>query len=226
MEEGARTRPRRDEACPVCGEPADRGQLVCLNCGARLALDYRRPSGWKAAATALAAVVLVAGAAFAVALAAVDDGAEDEIASEPAARTQPQERAERESGRGDGAARERREPSERRRRRSRERERGSAEPRATRRGGLLSWPARNAFTVIILSAEDGRSARAFARDAARRGVDAGVLEADRYSSLQPGFWYVFAGVHRSRAAAERAAARLGRSYAGAYPQLVNGAERR
>ena len=33
--------------CPNCAAPADPGQLMCLECGSRLALDYQRPPTWE-----------------------------------------------------------------------------------------------------------------------------------------------------------------------------------
>src|SRR3954454_18879228 len=56
-------RPSLGSECPNCGAHADPGQLVCLECGARLALDYRRPRGWRPAAAVIAVVLLIAGAA-------------------------------------------------------------------------------------------------------------------------------------------------------------------
>ena len=33
--------------CPNCGAHADAGQLMCLECGSRLALGYQRPPSWR-----------------------------------------------------------------------------------------------------------------------------------------------------------------------------------
>jgi SPOR domain len=202
------TLPRTGTACPACGAPADEGQLVCLECGTRLALDYRRPSGWKPAAAIVAVVLLIAGAAFAITLIAVDDDAEDEVADTRAGRERP---ATRERATADRRGSERR-----------ERRRESAPTRA----GISSWPAtRNGFTVVLLSAGDEATARNVARNVRADGVDVGVLRSDDYSSLAPGFWIVFSGVYGTREQAERAASRLGTRYSGAFPQFVNGAER-
>src|SRR5438105_3675532 len=54
--------------CPECGEPTEPGQLVCVNCGARLALRQRPPylgpprSAIPALVLLLAVVVIGAGA--------------------------------------------------------------------------------------------------------------------------------------------------------------------
>src|SRR5947207_8577335 len=56
--------------CPNCGAPADRGQLMCLECGSRLALGYQRPPAWRLPAAVVGIVLLIAGFAVAIALAA------------------------------------------------------------------------------------------------------------------------------------------------------------
>jgi hypothetical protein len=71
------------EKCPACGAPADRGQLVCLECGARVGISRRPPPSWKAP---LAISVVVIGLCVLVGLlvlGAVDDNARDEVAAAP-----------------------------------------------------------------------------------------------------------------------------------------------
>src|SRR5205085_2101056 len=60
-------------ACPNCGAPADAGQLMCLECGQRLALGYKRPPSWRLPAAVVAVVLLLAGIGVAIALAAVSN---------------------------------------------------------------------------------------------------------------------------------------------------------
>jgi septal ring-binding cell division protein DamX len=202
------TLPRLGSECPNCGADADPGQLVCLECGSRLALDYRRPRGWGAAAAIIGLVLLVAGAAFAITLIAVDDDSKDEVAATRAAKEKSAASAES-------------------RAKAKSRARGKTSTRPARTGGIPNWPAnRNGFTVVLLSAGDAASARDFARNARKGGVDAGVLRSDDFSSLEKGFWIVFSGVYRNRAQAERAASRLGRRFSGSYSQFVNGAKKR
>src|SRR4051794_28472535 len=73
-------------ACPNCGAPADAGQLMCLECGSRLALGYKRPPSWRLPAALVAAVLLIAGIGLAVALASGTGNANKTTAGTP---TQP-----------------------------------------------------------------------------------------------------------------------------------------
>ena len=215
-----RTRPSAEARCPTCGAPAERGQLVCLECGGRIALDYRRPPGWKLPVAIVGGVVIVAVAAFALLLSDVGKDAESEVARTPA------------RGPRREAAPPRRPPA-RERTTAAKGARPAPRTKAPRRrpepapvGGVAGWPRRNAFTVVLLSAGDRDGALQIARSLRRDGVKAGVLRADDYSSLTPGFWLVFSGQYRTRAQADKAAGRLRGRVSGAYVQFVNGAERR
>lgn len=72
------------DPCPVCGAQAQRGQLVCLECGSRVTLAYRRPPSWKIPVAITAAVLLLAVAGGAVAYQAIDDDAKREAGAAPA----------------------------------------------------------------------------------------------------------------------------------------------
>ena len=62
---------------------------MCLECGARMGLDYRRATGWKPAAVIVGAVLAIAAVALVLGLRAVDDEADKEVAKRPAAATTP-----------------------------------------------------------------------------------------------------------------------------------------
>ena len=86
---------------------------------------------------------------------------------------------------------------------------------------LAAWPEDlSAYTVILVTSSDEAGARKVAWDAARSGLEAGLLRSDDYTELGEGFWLVFAGRFKTAAAAERRAAALGERYEGAYPQQV------
>src|SRR4051794_41630527 len=93
-EEDATAEPAAQEApateqltCPSCGAPAEAGQLMCLECGSRLALDYQRPPSWRLPAAIVGMVLLLAGIGVAIALAAVTNDASKTSAAAPT--TQP-----------------------------------------------------------------------------------------------------------------------------------------
>ena len=91
--------PADGPACRSCGEPVDPQQLVCLNCGARVALKEHRSWATEPLApiAALLVVVIVIGAGlfgFAISELTSDDGGGDEVAQQPAAAQQDEPRAE------------------------------------------------------------------------------------------------------------------------------------
>jgi hypothetical protein len=75
-------------------------------------------------------------------------------------------------------------------------------------GDVASWPdGQSAYTVVLATAPDEASAQARAAAAVKSGVPAGVLDSDRYPTLEPGEWVLFAGRFESRAEAIAEAAR-------------------
>ncbi len=83
-----------DATCPTCGAPAERGQLVCLECGSRIALTYRRPPSWKLPVAIAVVVAVLAAAGGVLAYEAVDDEAKDEVAATPLKPKEAKEAAE------------------------------------------------------------------------------------------------------------------------------------
>jgi hypothetical protein len=76
----------------------------------------------------------------------------------------------------------------------------------------------SAYTVVLVTSSDRAGARRVARDAARSGLEAGLLRSDDYD-LGEGLWLVAVGRH-DRAQATRRATRLAERYPGAYAQLL------
>ena len=224
-----------DMRCPTCGAPAEPGQLVCLECGSRIALAYRRPPDWKLPAAIVAVVLLLALVTTAVALNRVGNEAEREVGATPIKVRQPpaKDRAsttgEKAPAAGEKASTAEEKPAAEKTTPEKEPapEEPSAEAPATgtglvQRGVLWSWPRElKGFTVVLLSAEDRASAERFARSASEgKPAKIGVIRADDFESLPKGFYVVFAGQYEDRATAERATARLGERFSGAFPQAV------
>ncbi len=192
--------------CPRCSAEAERGQLVCLECGARIALVYRRPPSWKVPVAITALVALLLGGAAFAAVSALSDEADREVAAAPP-RPKP---ATTESAATGTEAETGAEATE------------AGSEAIVRDGALYRWPrSLEGFTVVINSTEDRVSAIAFARSAAgSKAAKLGVISADDFKTLPKGFFVVFAGFYDSRAKADRATARLAVKYKGAFTQAV------
>ena len=202
-ERAAPTRPRRRECCPACGTPGRFGQLICLGCGERMALSPR-------GAPSRRPFLIVAGLMIATGIAALvmvieGIGTRDDTRPVSDTRTAAEERAL------DRAA----ERADRRRR---------IEARARRQrlaAAAGTWPAqRSAFTVVLANTGDRGSASTFAKTVTNAGDDAGVIASNNHPNLGSNLFMVFSGLYESESEAALAAARLGESYQGAYPQYV------
>ena len=221
------TEERNDLPCPTCGEPVEPRQLVCLNCGGRVALAERR--SWAnepvtAIAAALMALIVIGAGLFGFAIAELtgDDG-------EQAAQVQQS------PGGGDGPAVIDGEGQQ-----SESSIRTTLPPDTTETetqadtgtapadttdvpagpGGLPGWPEGvSAHTVVLVTSSDGPAARGVARAARRSGLEAGLFRSDPYD-LGTGLWVVYSGRFDTPEGAARQAAGLQERYPGAYPQLV------
>jgi hypothetical protein len=72
-------------------------------------------------------------------------------------------------------------------------------------GGLVPWPNRDGYTVVLQSLPTSAT-RANAVRTAKQAIaaglkDVGVLDSAAYSSLHPGYYVVFAGIYPSSSAA-------------------------
>jgi type IV secretory pathway VirB10-like protein len=218
--------------CPNCAAPADPGQLMCLECGSRLALDYERHPTWRLPAAVVGIVLLLAGVGVAFALSQVTKDAGNTSASAP---TQPVA----------GGAPADMPPT-------------AAQPAPTTpaagpptpstptpapSGGAPSQPApttpaapatpaaaagwppgKSAFTVIVASLPTKAAAEAKAKDAQAAGIAAAaVLHSDDFPTLRAGYWVVFDGQYDTIDEATQQA-NQDKSKAGfsdAYPRFVS-----
>jgi hypothetical protein len=185
---------------------------VCINCGWRLALRqtdrYGGPprSAIPVIALLLAVVVIGAGAfGFALSEITSDDGGasgnDQASASTPPAPTAGGGRAQND-GSGAGAT-------------------GAGQPQHKSRSVLLEWPPGvSAYTVVLVTTSDKGAAREVALEAARSGIEAGMLDSDAYD-LGTGLWIVYAGRFDSQSGAAKQASNLAERYPGAYVQRVS-----
>jgi predicted nucleic acid-binding Zn ribbon protein len=192
-----------DGTCPACGEAFGGGQLVCLNCGERLE-PARPPKSRTGILAALVAVALVAAAALGFGLNELTSGSNDDEAAG----------AERASETGSPKPKPKPKPKPEPKTETAPRANGKAQP--ARRSLLLEWPAGlRAHTVVLVNTEDRASARRLAIEAARSGIEAGLLRSDDHD-LGSGLWIVFAGRFDTRRGAERQAESLRGRFPDAY----------
>ena len=212
------------QGCPNCGAAASPGQLMCLECGSRLALEHRRPASWKIAGAIIGVVLLVAGAALALALAEITSDADNQAtaptptqqASAPQAAPAATGTAPAESGTTPSTA----VPTE-----------TTPEPAPlpdsdtppAAEAGSTEWPdGKSAHTVILASAGSRQEAEAKQKKAQDAGITAGILKSDDFGSLRPGYWVVFDGQFDSvEEATARAEEDRGKGFADAYPRFVD-----
>jgi DNA-directed RNA polymerase subunit RPC12/RpoP len=200
-----------EATCSNCGEPVDRRQLVCVNCGARVALRERTP--WaREPVTALAAVlvvVIVIGAGlFGFAISELTSGDGDGEGGGGAAERAPQQPAT--EGPAVVSGGEQQQPS-----------RGSDPLEGSGRADRVpGWPeGLSAHTVVLVSSSDRAAALNVAKQARASGLEAGMFRSDPYD-LGTGLWIVFSGQFTTPEGAQRQAAQLADRYPGAYPQRV------
>lgn len=199
--------PRSQTTCPTCGAPAEPGQLVCLECGSRITLSYRRPPSWKIPVAISAVLLLLAGAGSVLAYQAIDDEAEREVAATPLKVSDRAGAAEEAASRNTDQA----EPDP-----------DAATGSLLKDGPLYTWPLDlEGFTVVLQSNDDRESADDFAASASESGSEKiGVIRSNDFETLPQGFFIVFAGQYPDREKADAAAARLDGRFPGAFTQAV------
>lgn len=198
-----------EESCPNCGEPVERRQLVCLNCGGRVALKER--TSWARepvtpVATVLVAVIVIGAALFGFAISELTSGDGDggDRASGQAATEGPAVV----SGGEQPALTAEEAPAE------------TVREKAPRADTVPGWPQGvTAHTVVLVTSSDHAAALNVAKEARGTGLEAGLMRSDPYD-LGTGLWIVFSGRFTTREGAAAQAAQLADRYPGAYPQRI------
>jgi hypothetical protein len=214
--------------CPNCGAPADQGQLMCLECGSRLALGYKRPPTWRLPAAVIGFVLLVAGIGVAIALAAATDNASKTTAAAP---TQPAAPQGAPADTPPTASTPAPAPT-------------PSTPTPAPSGGTPSgttatatptpppsttattgWPpGKSAFTVVLASMPTEAAAKDKLAKAKAAGITgAAILHSDDFPTLNPGYWVVFDGQYDSidQAQGQASSDRGKGEFSDAYPRFVS-----
>jgi hypothetical protein len=206
-----------EETCPNCGEPVERRQLVCLNCGARVALRER--GSWARdpatpVATVLVAVIVIGAVLFGFAISELtsgdgDGGGGGGNASQQGATERPATEGPAVVSGGEQGARTADEaPAE------------TVPEQPPRTDTVPGWPEGvTAHTVVLVTSSDRAAALNVAKEARGTGLEAGLLRSDPHD-LGTGLWIVFSGRFTTREGAQLQAAQLADRYPGAYPQLI------
>jgi hypothetical protein len=216
-------------ACPNCGAPADAGQLMCLECGSRLALGYQRPPSWRLPAAIVGVVLLIAGLGVAIALAAVTDNAAKTTAAAP---TQPAPAQSAPADTPPTASQPTAAPTT-----STATPAPAADDGGTSAGttstatpapatdAATGWPpGKSAFTVVLASMPTKAAAEDKLAKAKAAGIaGAAILHSDDFPSLNAGYWVVFDGQYDSvdQAQTQAAADRGKGEFGDAYPRFVS-----
>lgn len=205
--------------CPHCGDPVDPRQLVCLNCGGRIALRERAILGREplpAAALVFILIAAMSGLLLGLGLASLTGGDDDGGGGGPAQQasaTAPEATAERtttSTGQAEapavvgGGSQEKQTPA--------------------RQRGVPGWPkGLTAHTVVLVTSGDRAAALNVAKQARASGLEAGLIRSDPYD-LGTGLWIVYSGQFTTAEGAQQQASQLAERYPGAYPQLIQSSQ--
>jgi hypothetical protein len=220
--------PEEPLRCPRCGSAAEPGQEYCLECGARMPAPVKppRPAPLRRIGAGARDALVTVVAAFVVALLAVagvlavqaasDDSEAGLLIATAPRGTPPLETEPVETALPPEEPEQPEEPQQ-----PEEEPPQPAAPQA-----LISWPAgTDGWTVVLASIPTGGgrpTATARAREARDAGLgDVGILVSANFSSLHPGYFVVFSGVHTTQAEAEaNVAAARSAGYDAAYARRV------
>ena len=202
-----------DTPCPHCGEPVEPRQLVCLNCGGRVALRERVPLAREPmtmVAAVLVAVTVLGAVLFGFAISELTSGDGDEETS--VARQEPVATPEAPAV-VSGTKQEQEQEQEQ-----------EEPPQRERKSGVPGWPkGLTAHTVVLVTSSDRAAALNVAKEARATGLEAGLIPSDPYN-LGTGLWIVYSGRFTTREGAQAQAGQLADRYPGAYPQLVQSSQ--
>ena len=87
---------------------------------------------------------------------------------------------------------------------------------------IADWPeGKDAWTVVLEAAGTREAAEARANELAQQGIAVGILESNKYPTLEPNKFVVFSGQYDSQRAADQALQGLSGQVEGAYVRHVS-----
>ena len=190
--------------CPRCGSALTPQQEWCLECGADVSSTIAAPPSWRGPIALVGGLLVIALVALVLAL--VELASDPElVAEQPAATATPTptttvvptpESTTIPPATGDDSA--------------------GTTPE------IADWPeGKDAWTVVLEAAGTREAAEARANELAQQGIAVGILESNKYPTLEPNKFVVFSGQYDSQRAADQALQGLSGQVEGAYVRHVS-----
>jgi sporulation related protein len=197
-----------ERRCPRCASPLTPQQEWCLACGADVGARVVPAPGWRGPVALVVGLLAVAALALILALVELAGDAEQVNeqppgAATPAATAPPAAATPTATPTFDSTTIP---PA-------------TADESATPE--IADWPdGKDAWTVVLESAQTREAAETRANELAGQGVPVGILDSDEYSSLQANTFVVFSGQYDSRRAATQALQDLSGQVTGGYVRHI------
>jgi predicted nucleic acid-binding Zn ribbon protein len=196
--------------CPDCGNPVERGQQFCLECGRRLGRDYRRPPNWRIPVALAALLVIACGIAAGYGITQLTNT--DTPAKDITVTTGPGGATQADPGEAPPTAAPTPAPAQ---------PQAPAPTTPAAPSGPSTWPTgKKAYTVVLLTTKSKDTADQTAEKASQSGQEAGVFKSDDFKRFEPGLFVVFAGQYDTVDSASQQAQQLGADNPGAYARFV------
>ena len=190
--------------CPRCGSALTPQQEWCLQCGADVSSTIAAPPSWRGPIALVGGLLVIALVALVLALVELA-GDPEQVAEQPAATATPvpttttvptPESTTIPPATGDESA--------------------GTTPE------IADWPeGKDAWTVVLEAAGTREAAEARANELAQQGIAVGILESNKYPTLEPNKFVVFSGQYDSQRAADQALQGLSSQVEGAYVRHVS-----
>jgi SPOR domain len=196
-----------ERRCPRCASPLTPQQEWCLSCGADVGARVVPAPGWRGPVALVVGLLAVAALALILALVELAGDAEQVNEQPPGAATP--------TATPGAAATPTPTPTFD----------STTIPPATADESttpeIADWPdGKDAWTVVLESAQTREAAETRAKELAAQGVPVGILDSDNYSSLQANAFVVFSGQYDSKRAADQALQDLANQVTGGYVRHI------
>ena len=188
--------------CPRCGSELTPQQEWCLQCGADVSSTIAAPPSWRGPIALVGGLLLIAIVALVLALVELA-GDPEQVAVEPAVTPSPTTTVvpTPEATTIPPA---------------------TADDTAGTTPEIADWPeGKDAWTVVLEAAGTREAAEARANELAQQGIAVGILESNKYPTLEPNKFVVFSGQYDSQRAADQALQGLSGQVEGAYVRHVS-----